>query len=88
MYAQIQVKIFQHDEKGLVQDEFPKFKTRNIIVHFKNTELDDHLDEDFKTLAPLVHQLLKLPDSYVLDGVDLILVDTFQANEATVDITV
>lgn len=90
MYAQLQVKIYQHDEKGLLhsRNEFPKYKTHNIIVHFKNTKLDDHLDEDFKSLAPLVHQLLNLPDSYVLDGADLILVDTFEANEATVDITV
>lgn len=91
MYGQIQVQIFQHDEKGLfVEDEagVVKYRVYNLIVHFKNTELDDHLDESFKSLVPLVKAHFKLPDDYVMNGEDLTLIDTFQVQEATVDITV
>jgi len=91
MYGQIQVTIFQHDEKGLfVENELGvvKYKVYNLIVHFKNTELDDHLDESFRSLVPLVKAHFKLPEDYLMDGDDLMLIDTFQVQEATVDITV
>lgn len=65
-----------------------KYKVYNLIVHFKNTELDDHLDESFRSLVPLVKAHFKLPEDYLMDGDDLMLIDTFQVQEATVDITV
>lgn len=83
MFALFTARVYKHLPSGEIKtnaEGFAEFKSYNVWVEFGTpASYLKHEQDDWAELAPAIHQLLKLPDSYTLDGVDLTLMDTYQA---------
>lgn len=83
MFALFSVKVFKHLPSGEIKtnaEGYAEFKIYSVWAEFGSPEsVAKHEQQDWVDLAPVFHQLLKLPKSYTLDGIDITLMDTYQA---------
>ena len=83
MFALFTVKVFKHLASGEIKSNaegYAEFKAYSVWAEFGSlASVNKHGQEDWVELAPVFHQLLKLPESYTLDGIDITLMDTYQA---------